>query len=219
VTDAEVPAVDGPEELVLASSNAGKLAELRVILESLAGAGAQSLRVRSLAEFPPVELPEEGDDYLANAIAKARAAATTFGLTALADDSGLEVAGLDRAPGPHSARFGGPGLSDRERADLLLVRMTGLRGDARRASFVCNAALAWPDGGIRSARGECRGVILEKPSGSGGFGYDPVFQPDGYGVSMAELPAELKNRISHRARALRALWWAARRRPGSARRA
>ena len=194
------------EEVVLASSNAGKLVEFRAILEAFRAGGAPQLRLRALAEFPPVEFPEEGDDYLANAVAKARAAATKLGVAAVADDSGLEVDGLDGAPGPRSARYGGPGLSDRARTAHLLIQMTGLWGDARRASFVCTAALAWPDGKILTARGECRGEILEGPRGGGGFGYDPVFQPDGYDHAMAELPDGVKNRISHRARALKALW-------------
>ena len=193
-------------ELVLASSNAGKLVEFRAILEALPAAGAPRLRLRRLGEFPGIEFPAEGDDYLANAIAKARAAATQLGLAALADDSGLEVASLDGAPGPHSARYGGPGLSDRARAAHLLAGLAAFRGAARRATFVCTAALAWPDGKILTARGACRGVILEEPLGDGGFGYDPVFKPEGCDRSMAELPEDVKNRISHRARALASLF-------------
>ena len=200
------PGAPRVEEIVLASSNAGKLAEFRAILETLSAGREPFLRLRALPEFPPVDFPEEGDDYLANAVAKARVAATQLGLAAVADDSGLEVEGLDGAPGPRSARYGGPGLSDRARAAHLLSCMSGLRGPARRASFVCTAARVWPDGRTLTARGECPGVILEGPRGDGGFGYDPVFQPDGYDLAMAELPEEVKNRISHRAQALSVLW-------------
>jgi len=203
----------GLAEVVLASSNAGKLVEFRAILETLPAGGAATLRLRSLGEFSPLEFPEEGDDYLANAIAKARAASTKLGLAALADDSGLEVEGLKGEPGPRSARYGGPGLSDRARTAHLLENLAhrledpvGQRDAARRARFVCVAALAWPDGRTITARGECPGVILEAPRGSGGFGYDPVFRPEGYDLAMAELPEDVKNRISHRAKALAALW-------------
>lgn len=206
MSDVGAPGLSGLEEVVIATSNAGKLTEFRAILEKFPAAGALPLRLHALGEFPPIEFPDEGGDYLANAVAKAQAAATQLGLAALADDSGLEVEGLDGAPGAYSARYGGPGLSDRSRAAHLLAQLTGFRGVARRATFVCTAALVWPDGATLTAHGECRGVILEGPRGDGGFGYDPVFQPDGYDRAMAELPDELKNRISHRALALAALF-------------
>jgi len=187
--------------LVVATANPGKLAELRELL------GGLPLRVLGLGEVQPVAFPEEGDDYAANAAAKARAAAEALGRPALADDSGLEVAGLGGAPGPHSARFGGPGLSDRERAALLLERLAPAAD--RRARFVCVAALALPGGALRSARGVCSGRIAAAPRGAAGFGYDPVFEPDepGFrdGRTLAELGAAAKRRISHRARAVEAL--------------
>lgn len=189
----------GAPELVVATGNAGKLVEIRAILGDLA------LRLRSLAEFPDVWMPEEGDDYAANAVAKARHVAAATGRAALADDSGLEVAGLDGGPGPHSARYGGPGLDDAGRVARLLAELAGRDGDARTARFVCVAALATPDGAVEVARGECAGWILAAPRGAAGFGYDPVFRADGERASMAELAADAKNRISHRARALRAL--------------
>jgi XTP/dITP diphosphohydrolase len=190
-------------ELVVATGNAGKLAELRALLADL------RLRVLGLAELPPLELPEEGDDYTANAEAKARAAAAAFGRPALADDSGLEVEALGGAPGPRSARFGGPGLSDARRAALLLERLAERPAAGRRARFVCAAALALPDGAVRSALGTCAGRIAAAPRGHAGFGYDPVFEPDepGFrdGRTLAELGAPAKARISHRARAVAAL--------------
>jgi XTP/dITP diphosphohydrolase len=187
-----------PAEVVVATSNPGKLREIRAILDDL------PLAFRGLEDFPEIEFPEEGDDYEANAAAKARAVARATGCAALADDSGLEVEGLGGAPGPRSARFGGPELSDRERAAVLLDAMAGCTGERRNARFVCVAALATRDGEVVTARGECPGRILDAPRGGGGFGYDPIFEV-APGTAMAELPAARKNGISHRARALRAL--------------
>ena len=183
----------------MASSNAGKLAEIRALLGDLAA------ELRPLADFPGVLLPEESDEYEANAIAKAVAAARASGRLAIGDDSGLEVAGLGGAPGPRSARFGGPGLTDVGRTGALLEAMVRLRGEQRRARFVCVAALATSDGDIVTARGECAGHILETPRGQGGFGYDPVFRVEGGASTMAELGESEKNRVSHRARAFEAL--------------
>ena len=184
------------DAIVLASSNPGKLREMRAIL------AGWSLTLWGLDAFDSVVLPEEGDDYLTNAAAKALGAARQTGCLALADDSGLEVAGLAGAPGPRSARYGGPGLDDAGRLHALLEATRDLRGDARRARFVCFAALATPAGSVVTARGECDGRILETPCGSRGFGYDPIFQVAGRDAAMAELPDSEKNRISHRARAI-----------------
>ncbi len=189
-----------PDELVAATANPGKLREIRAIL------AAAHVDVRALSDFPPVALPEEGDDYAENAVAKARAVAAALGISALADDSGLEVEGLGGAPGARSARYGGPGLDDAARVARLLEDAAALRGDARRARFVCVAALATPDGAVRTARGECRGRLLRSPRGRGGFGYDPIFELGDSGCAMAELPEPAKNRLSHRARALGALF-------------
>jgi XTP/dITP diphosphohydrolase len=185
--------------VVLASSNPGKLSEIRDILCEL------PLVIRPLSDFPGVILPGEGEDYEDNAIAKARAAATASGRAALADDSGLEVVGLGGAPGPLSARFGGPGLDDARRVEALLRALGSLAGEQRRARFVCVAALATPDGELVTARGECAGHILNAPRGRSGFGYDPVFRIEGSRLAMAEIPASEKNRISHRGQAFTAL--------------
>jgi XTP/dITP diphosphohydrolase len=187
------------KELVLATSNAGKLLEFRALLGDL------PLALRALDAFPEVRLPPEGDAYEANAVAKARAIARDTGRPALADDSGLEVAALGGAPGPRSARYGGPGLDDADRSARLLAEVAASGANDRRARFVCVAALATPDGRVQTARGECDGTLLDAPRGRGGFGYDPVFAAAGESRSLAELPPERKHRISHRARALRAL--------------
>jgi XTP/dITP diphosphohydrolase len=192
-------------ELVLASENPGKLREIRALLGGL-GAG-----LRGLEAVPGLVLPEEGDDYAANAAAKALAVARAAGRLALADDSGLEVAGLRGAPGPRSARFGPAGADDAGRTRALLAALAGAHGAARAARFVCVAALATPRGELVTARGECAGRILAAPRGAGGFGYDPVFAPEGEQRSFAELPEAEKSRVSHRGRAFRALLPALRR--------
>lgn len=183
-------------ELVAATSNPGKLLEFRAILGDL------PVSLRALAAFPEVELPEEGDDYEANAVGKARAIAKAVGRPALADDSGIEVAALGDRPGPQSARFGGAGLDDAGRVEKLLAALAASGQSDRSARFVCVVALAFPDGEVITARGECLGRILESPRGGGGFGYDPIFEVEGGGRSMAEISPAEKNRISHRARAL-----------------
>jgi XTP/dITP diphosphohydrolase len=188
-----------PPRVVLATANPGKLREVRALL------GAAGLEVVGLDAIGPVALPEEGDDYEANALAKARAAARASGLPALGDDSGLEVEALDGAPGPRSARYGGPGLDDAGRTRALLAALAGVPPERRGARFVCVAALALPGGEVATARGECAGRIAEAPRGSAGFGYDPVFEPTPGGPTMAELPPAEKERISHRGRAFRAL--------------
>jgi len=182
----------GDPRVVIATTNAGKQREFRAILSEV------RVRLRGLDEFPLIDFPEEGDDYLANAVAKARAVFAATGCAALADDSGLEVAGLDGGPGPRSARFGGPGLDDRQRTAALLDALADCEGSDRDARFVCVAAFVGADGALTTARGECAGRILDAPRGDRGFGYDPVFEvtPD---RTMAELPAAEKNRISHRA--------------------
>lgn len=186
-------------EVVVATSNPGKVKEIREILADL------DVVFLDLSGFRDATLPEEGDDYAENAVAKAQAAARATGLLALADDSGLEVDGLQGRPGPHSARYGGPGLDDAGRVARLLGEMEGLRGESRRARFVCVAAVGAPDGRVEVAQGVCDGHILASPRGTGGFGYDPVFESREVGVAMAQLPDARKNEISHRARAFREL--------------
>jgi len=186
-------------EVLVATGNHGKLCEIRAILGDL------PLRFCALDRFPEIRLPEEGQQYEPNAAEKARVAAAESGLLAIADDSGLEVEALDWGPGPLSARYGGSGLDERGRNAKLLDALADLPAAKRRARYVCIAALATSEGEVLTARGECAGRILEAPRGEGGFGYDPIFLPDGYELSMGQLSGEIKNRISHRARAFRKL--------------
>jgi XTP/dITP diphosphohydrolase len=187
--------------VVVATSNPGKLLEIRAILADL------PLELVSLDEYAPIDFPEEGSDYASNARVKARAVASQLSAWAVADDSGLEVEALGGEPGPHSARYGGAGLDDRARVSKLLEALEAAapRVEQRAARFVCEAALATPAGHEIAVRGECRGRILAAPRGGGGFGYDPVFQLEGREETMAELAAAEKNRLSHRARAFRKL--------------
>ncbi len=179
-----------PVRLVLATHNAHKVQELRHILgERLAG-------IELLAYDGP-EPVEDGDTFEANALIKARAAATFTGLPALADDSGIAVDALGGAPGILSARYSGTRV-DTDNVAALLTALDG--GLDRRATFVCAAAFV--SGAFEHVeRGEWRGLVLDEPVGPGGFGYDPIFKPNGLSVSAAELRADEKNQISHRARA------------------
>ncbi len=186
-------------EVVVATANPGKLREIREIL------GDVPVVLRGLDSVPGLRLPEEGEDYEANARAKALAVARFAKCLAVADDSGLEVVGLGGAPGVRSARYGGPGLDDAGRRARLLGEMQDLEGEARRARFVCVAALATPSGEVVTTRGECPGSIRQSAAGANGFGYDPVFEVEEGGRTLAQLPGDEKNRISHRGRAFRSL--------------
>ena len=182
--------------LLLGTRNPGKLREITSILE---GSGWS---FSSLQEFDRVGSAEEnGATYSENAIAKARFYAAATGLVALADDSGLEVAALGGAPGVFSARYAGEHASDADRREMLLFELAG--NPDRRARFVSVVAVADPTGAVLNiSEGICNGTLTFAPRGSGGFGYDPLFIPDGYTQTFAELPEDVKNRISHRALAL-----------------
>lgn len=183
---------------LLATNNAGKLAELRPIFASL-GLECVSMREAGASSDPE----ETGVTFEENAFIKARAAMEASGMPAVADDSGLMVDALGGAPGVMSARFaGGHDVSDEEKCAFLLEKMADK--EQRSARFVSCIACVFPDGGELSARGECEGSITRAPRGESGFGYDPVFVPEGFGETFAELGPEIKNGISHRARALRA---------------
>lgn len=196
---AEVCVSEGRRRLVLATGNRGKLREMRALL---ADAGWELVGARELGVPPPTVL-ETGRSYAENAVAKAVAYARVSGLPALADDSGLEVDALGGAPGPLSARFGGPGLDDRGRLERLLAALDGVPPGRRGARFRCVVALAQPGGSAVVREGELRGRVALAPRGESGFGYDPVFElPDGR--TLAEIGEE-KQELSHRARALAAV--------------
>lgn len=192
--------------LVLATHNDHKVGELRAIL--LAAGTVPGLlpdEVVGAARFTDVQPVEDGVTFEANALIKARALAAESGLPAVADDSGLAVDVLGGAPGIFSARWAGRHGDDRANLDLLLAQLGDIAPEHRRARFVCAAALVTPEGVEHVVRGELVGTLLTVPRGDGGFGYDPILQPEGYDRSCAELSPEEKNAISHRGQAFRAL--------------
>ena len=191
--------------LVLATHNPHKVVELRAILGPLLGEH-QLVSLEDVQGGDGPEPVEDGQSYAENALIKARAAAAATGLPAIADDSGIEVEHLDDAPGVHSARYAGT-RDDADNRELLLERMAGI--PERRATFQCAAAFVRPVDGAGEEvveLGSWGGILLERATGEGGFGYDPVFRPEGETRSAAELSATEKNAVSHRARAFTALW-------------
>jgi XTP/dITP diphosphohydrolase len=188
-------------ELLIATRNAGKIRELSELLSNL------PLRLRHLSEFPRMEEVEEtGETFAANAELKARLYSRGTNLWTLADDSGLEVDALGGAPGVFSARYAGANASDAERNARLLTELSATKDAERTARFICAIALYEPEAATAQIfAGTCEGRISEQPRGDKGFGYDPLFVPKGYTHSFGELPDELKQQISHRAQALRAV--------------
>ena len=183
--------------LLVATTNPGKLREIRELMADV------PVSLVCLADVPPVAEPEEtGATFEENAALKACAAAERSGLLALSDDSGLVVPALGGAPGIYSARWAGPGR-DFFRAMERVHRELGDRD--RNAHFVAVLALAWPDGEIATFRGEVHGRLVWPPRGGRGFGYDPMFVPDGYELTFGEIDPDEKHRISHRARAFEKL--------------
>ena len=182
-------------KVVLASHNQKKMVEMKAILSQM------GVEVLSQAEVGVDLEPEEtGTTFEENARIKAQAVMQATGLPAIADDSGLMVDALGGDPGVYSARYGGPGLDDTGRWQLLLKNMAGESN--RACKFVSVICCAFPDGGEVMARGECPGILAQGPSGDGGFGYDPIFYLPQLGKTMAQLTPAEKNQISHRARAL-----------------
>ncbi len=187
-----------PDRLVIASRNAGKLREIRRICADWPVEWVED------ADWPDVE--ETEDTYLGNAALKARAVAAATGIPALADDSGIEVDALGGAPGPRSARYAGEGSSDEVNLKALLGAIAGIPAGGRTARYRAVALVAWPGReDVVSAEATCEGTLITKPRGTGGFGYDPAFLPEGWEKTMAELEPEEKDRISHRGRSLGAL--------------
>jgi XTP/dITP diphosphohydrolase len=190
-------------DLLVATRNPGKLVELRRLLETEHVAGVRVLGLADVPEFP--EEPETGATFAENALAKARDATKATGLAAVADDSGLTVDALGGMPGVLSARWAGRHGDDRANLELVLGQLADVPDDRRGAAFVCAAALVVPGGQEVVVHGEWTGRMARAPRGTGGFGYDPVFVPDGDTRTSAELAPHEKDALSHRGRAMRAL--------------
>jgi XTP/dITP diphosphohydrolase len=193
--------------VVLATRNAAKLRELARILGAEDHGGMQ-IRLAGLEEFPDApDVPETGATFEANALLKARAIADHTGLPAVADDSGLCVDALNGMPGVLSARWAGGHGDDRANLNLVLAQVADVPDSRLGAQFVCAAALVMPGPSAREwvVTGQVEGRLVREPRGSGGFGYDPIFLPDGFDQTTAEMTPEAKDAISHRGRAFRAL--------------
>lgn len=196
-----VPPAAGPR-VVLASRNEHKLIELRRIL----AASGTGVALVGLDEFPGApEVAETGLTFADNALLKADSAAAASGLPAVADDSGIEVDALNGMPGVLSARWSGRHGDDAANLDLLLAQLSDVPAGHRGGAFVCAAALVLPGGQRRVVEGRVTGTITTEPRGTGGFGYDPIFVPDGHRATTAELTPADKDAISHRGRAFREL--------------
>lgn len=190
---------EGVQVIVLATRNRGKLREFEALLDGL------SVRVQTLDDYPDVPvLPEIGDTFEANAKSKALTVARLTGHIALADDSGLEVDMLGGSPGVSSATFLGPAATDEDRNTWVLGKLRGFEEGLRTARYRAVVAVASPDGTVRTFEGVCEGRVADRSRGDEGFGYDPIFFVPAYGRTMGELPSDIKNQISHRARALAA---------------
>jgi XTP/dITP diphosphohydrolase len=187
-----------PSELLVATNNAGKVRELSRLLADL------PLRLRFLSELEDIpEVEETGTTFAENATLKALQYSKLSGMLTLSDDSGLSVDALGGAPGVYSARYAGAQATYAERIRKLLGELAATGDEERRARFVCVIAIANPSTGLLDIfEGTCEGCIAHAPRGTGGFGYDPLFIPEGHEQTFGELPPEVKQFISHRARAL-----------------
>lgn len=189
-------------EIVLATANPGKIAE---IADIMSGLPVTFVTKDQMAPWP--EIVESGDTYLENALIKARALVEFSGKAAIADDSGIEIDALDGAPGVRSARFAGPDASDEDNNQRMAELLTGTPIVGRTARYRCVAVLVLPDGTTVDAEGTCEGRIALAPVGDNGFGYDPWFIPaeQPQGLTFGQLPLDFKHRISHRGKAIRKL--------------
>jgi XTP/dITP diphosphohydrolase len=188
------------KELLVATGNRGKFLEIEALLKDAVE------RFYSLDDFPGIpKVEEDGATFAENALKKGRAAAVATGKAVIADDSGLEVDILGGRPGVHSARFAGENASDSTNNEKLLQEIAHFPEEQRRADFRCVIALCLPDGSCRTFTGSLEGSIILEARGDGGFGYDPHFLVPEYGKTLAELPLDVKNAISHRGKALAAL--------------
>lgn len=182
-------------KIVIASHNQGKVRELRALMDPL------GYEVATAADLDLDEPEETGATFEANAKLKALAAAKVANMPALADDSGLSVDALDGDPGIYSARWAGPDKDFRLAMKKVTNRLAGLPPEKRSARFVSVICLAWPDGHTEFFRGEVEGALTESPVGDGGFGYDPIFVPEGHARTFGEMGADEKQALSHRTRA------------------
>jgi XTP/dITP diphosphohydrolase len=186
--------------VLLATRNAGKVAELRRILS------AYDINLLGLDDFPDVpEVPETGETFIDNALLKAHAVSRATGLLAVADDSGLAVDALNQMPGVLSARWSGRHGDDAANLALVIAQLSDVPDERRGAAFICAAAAAQPDGREVVVQARLDGVLVREPRGSNGFGYDPIFVPIGEDRTTAEMPPDEKDAISHRGQAFRAL--------------
>ena len=192
-----------PHKLLLATRNKGKIEEFRRILEDIA---AGQIELVGLDQFPNLhDVDETGTTFEENALLKAREMCEASGIPAIADDSGLCVDYLNGDPGIFSARWAGSHGDDRANTAKVLASLVDVPDEKRGAHFICVAALALPDGQTHVEEGKFEGWILREPIGDQGFGYDPIFRPDGYAISSAQMSAEEKDAISHRGKSLRAI--------------
>ena len=188
-------------KIVLATRNAGKIAEIQSIINN--SDLKTKVEIETLLAYPGIpEIVEDGATFSENAAKKAITVAKFTGHIVVADDSGLEVDVLGGAPGVYSARFAGEGATDSENIKKLMKLLKDIPSENRGARFVCVIAIASPSGEVSLVEGECRGVIAAGERGTSGFGYDPVFVVTEYGKTFAELGSDIKNKISHRAAAL-----------------
>ncbi len=188
-----------PGPLVFASHNTGKLREIKALLDP------HGIVIESAAELRLAEPEETENSFASNALLKAKAASPATGLPALADDSGLSVDALGGAPGVHSARWAGAERDFGRAMRRVEIELKLACATDHRARFVCVLAVAWPDGHSEIFEGDARGRLVFPPRGGGGFGYDPIFVPDGYAETFGEMDPAAKHKISHRAVAFRRL--------------
>jgi XTP/dITP diphosphohydrolase len=191
--------------LVLATRNAGKIEELRRILAFLVSDHDETIELLGTDEFGLGDVEETGDTFASNALIKARAVAEATGLPAIADDSGLCVDALNGMPGIYSARWSGTHGDDRANLELLLAQLSHVPDGRRGAHFACAAALVIPGVAEIVEEGRIYGRLISRPRGSGGFGYDPIFMPNGLDQTLAQIGSDEKDAISHRGLAFRAL--------------
>ncbi len=188
------------KKIIFATSNEGKMKEIRMIM---AGSGFEVLSLKEAGIS--VDIVEDGKTFEENAVIKVKAIRPYTDAIILADDSGLEVDYLGKAPGVYSARFMGEDTSYTIKNQAIIDKLEGVEGADRSARFVCVIAASLPDGSVLTTRGTIEGVIAKTPAGAGGFGYDPIVYVPEYGMTTAELSAEAKNEVSHRGKALRAM--------------